>query len=103
MARALIAAGCPAEAISPLIEALKGPVSAAGLYATRTDLEELLAVAYERSGQPDSALAQYKLVSHAWRNADPEFGARRATVGARIAELTRLRLQRDDSPRPPRE
>lgn len=102
MARALIAAGRPAEAISPLIAALKGPVSAAGLYATRTELEELLAVAYERSGQPDSALAQYQLVSHAWRNADPEFGARRATVGARIAELTRLRLHRDDSPRPPR-
>ena len=86
-----------------MIEALKGPVSAAGLYATRTELQELLAVAYERSGQPDSALAQYQLVSHAWRNADPEFAARRAAVDARIAELTRLRLHRDDSPRPPRE
>ena len=94
LARALVAAGRPAEAIQPLADALRGPVSAAGLYATRTELQELLAVAYEKSGQPDSALAQYKLVSHAWRNADPEFDARRAAVGARIVELSRLRPAR---------
>ena len=94
LARALIAAGRPTEAIPPLVEALKGPVSAAGLYATRTELQELLAVAYEKSGQRDSALAQYKLVSHAWRNADPEFDVRRAAVGARIVELSRLRPAR---------
>ena len=91
LARALVAAGRPAEAIRPLIEGLKGPISAVGLYATPTELQELLAVAYERSGQPDSALAQYKAVARAWRNADPQFAARRATVAVRIAALSRAR------------
>src|SRR5205814_6634228 len=102
LARALIAAGRPAEAIPPLVEALKGPVSAAGLYATRTELQELLAYAYDRSGRSDSALVQYKLVSYAWRKADPQFDARRAALDARIAALTRLHFPGADSARRPR-
>ena len=102
LGRALVAAGRPADAIAPLLDALNGPVSAAGLYATRTELQEILAVAYEQSGQRDSALKQYKLVSRAWTNADPEFAARRAYVDAHIAALTRPLLPRDDSPRSPR-
>src|SRR5205085_6581128 len=38
LARSLIAAGRPAEAVPPLLTALKGPSSAAGLYATRSEL-----------------------------------------------------------------
>lgn len=87
LARSLIAAGRPREAVAPLVEALKGPVSAAGLYATRTELQELLAVAYDRSEQRDRALTQYRLVSRAWRHADPQFDQRRAVVEARIAAL----------------
>ena len=85
LARSLIAAGRPREAVAPLMDALRGPVSAAGLYATRTELQELLALAYDKSGQHDSALIQYKLVSRAWRHADPQFDQRRAVVEARIA------------------
>ncbi len=88
LARSLVAAGRPREAIAPLVEALKGPVSAAGLYATRTELQELLALAYDRSAQRDSALTQYRRVSHAWRHADPQFDQRRAVVDARISALT---------------
>ena len=88
LARSLMAAGRPRDAVAPLVEALKGPVSAAGLYATRTELQELLAVAYDRSAQRDSALTQYRLVSSAWRHADPQFTQRRATAEARIAALT---------------
>ena len=88
LARALIAAGRPREAVAPLMDALRGPVSAAGLYATRTELQELLAYAYDKSDQRDSALTQYKLVSRAWRHADPQFDQRRAVVETRIAALT---------------
>jgi len=88
LARSLIAAGRPREAIAPLVEALKGPVSAVGLYATRTELQELLATAYDRSGQADSARAQYALVSRAWAHADPAFAARRASAEARAAQLS---------------
>lgn len=94
LARALLDAGRSAEAIPPLRDALRGPVSAAGLYATRTELQQLLALAYERSGQPDSALKQYALVSRAWRNADPEFAERRASIDARISALTSLHVRR---------
>jgi tetratricopeptide (TPR) repeat protein len=88
LARSLIEAGRPREAVAPLVEALKGPVSAAGLYATRTELQELLAMAYDRSNQPDSALTQYRLVSRAWRHADAQFDQRRAVVETRIAALS---------------
>lgn len=91
LARSLGAAGRPREAIPPLIEALKGPVSAVGLYATRTELQEQLAAAYDQNGQRDSAIVQYRLVSQAWRNADPEFDVRRASVNARIVALARPR------------
>jgi DNA-binding SARP family transcriptional activator len=88
LARSLTAAGRPREAVAPLVEALKGPVSAAGLYATRTELQQLLAEAYDKSDQRDSAITQYRLVSRAWRHADPQFDQRRAAVETRIAALT---------------
>ncbi|MES2177713.1 MAG: BTAD domain-containing putative transcriptional regulator [Gemmatimonadota bacterium] len=89
LGRSLIAAGRPAEAIAPLIEALNGPVSSSGLYATRTDLQELLALAYERAGRRDRAIAQYTLVSRAWRAADPQFRPRRLAAEAGVARLSR--------------
>lgn len=94
LARALLATNRPAEAIEPLVTALKGPTGATGLYATRSDLQELLGLAYERSGKPDSAAVQYRLAAHAWRNADPQFAARRAHLDARIRALTRLETDR---------
>lgn len=99
LGRALIAAGRAAEAVAPLIAGLKGPVSAAGLYATRTELEEELGRAYEQSGQRELALAQYRRVVSAWKNADPRFMRRRAFPQARVAALSRaaatpVRLQK---------
>jgi DNA-binding SARP family transcriptional activator len=90
LGRSLLAAGRSAEAVDALVEGLKGPNSAAGLYATRSELQELLGRAYEQSGQLDSALVQYRLASDAWRQGDPEFARRRAAVNARIAALSRL-------------
>ncbi|CAN5549764.1 hypothetical protein BH09GEM1_BH09GEM1_09680 [soil metagenome] len=83
LAKTLMAAGRPAEAIPPLRTALQGPTSAAGLYATRTELQELLGTAFLVSGRPDSARVQYALAAGAWRNADPDFTARRARMTPR--------------------
>jgi predicted Zn-dependent protease len=91
LARSLLVAGRPSEAIPPLVRALKGPTSAVGLYATRSELQELLGDAYERSQQPDSAIVQYSRAVDAWRGADPEFAERRARLQSRIARL-RARL-----------
>lgn len=88
LGRALLEASRPKEAIGPLVTALEGPTSAAGLYATRTELQELLGHAYERSGQRDSAVVQYRLAADAWRKADPQFIARRTLMESRIAALT---------------
>ena len=87
LAHALIAAGRSADAVGPLRVALKGPTSAAGLYATRSELQEMLGRAYELNGQPDSARAQYRLAADAWKSADPEFAARRANVEMRLSRL----------------
>jgi DNA-binding SARP family transcriptional activator/tetratricopeptide (TPR) repeat protein len=88
LGRALIAAGRPAEAIAPLRTALRGPTSATGLYATRSELQELLGLAYERNRQPDSAVAQYRLAADAWRGADRSFAVRRGAVEARLTALS---------------
>ena len=92
LARALLAAGRPSEAIPTLVAALKGPTSASGLYATRSELQELLGLAYERSQKPDSAILQYGRAVQAWRDADPEFAERRAGLESRIATLSKARL-----------
>ncbi len=91
LARALIATGRPGEAIAPLVRALRGPTSAAGLYASRTELQELLGVAYEQSLKPDSAIIQYRRAVDAWRQADPELADRRSRLQARIIALSSAR------------
>jgi hypothetical protein len=67
-----------------LQSALRGPLEASNLYVTRTELHELLARAWEASGRPDSAAAHYRAVVAAWRQADPEFRARREAARARL-------------------
>jgi len=69
----------------------QGSTSAAGLYASRTELQELLGLAYEQSLKPDSAVLQYRRAVDAWRGADPELAVRRQRLEARIAALSRPR------------
>lgn len=89
--RAALLANRPAEAIPVLVNGLKGPTSSVGLYATRSELQELLGEAYQRNAQPDSAIIQYRNALYAWRNADPEFNARKARLQARIDSLSKAR------------
>jgi DNA-binding SARP family transcriptional activator/tetratricopeptide (TPR) repeat protein len=92
MARALIALGRPREAVATLQSALRGEIQASNLYVTRTDLYELLGMAWQGAGQPDSAVTNYQRVLDAWRDADASFHARRDSVRTRI-----LRLKGDTS------
>jgi len=94
LAKSLIASGRPAAAIAPLVAALSGPVSAAGLAVTRTELQELLGTAYELTGKRDSAIVAYTNALGAWQSADPQFDARRAALKARRQALAQPRLIR---------
>lgn len=77
MARSLLALGRPVDALAPLQAALRGGIDGSTLYITRTELHELLAQAFDAAGQPDSAAAHYRAVTHAWASGDPPFQARR--------------------------
>lgn len=54
------------------------------------ELHEALGRAFEAVRQPDSALAHYRRVLAAWRNTDGLLAARRDSVAARAAALSRI-------------
>jgi len=87
LAGALMRLGRNAEAIEPLQAGLRGPLEAGGLYVTRTEIEERLAQAFDAMGQRDSALAHFRWVVGAWRQADPQFTSRWMQAEARVAAL----------------
>lgn len=87
LAHILLARGRHVEAIPFLQAALRGSLEAANLYVTHTELHELLARAFEGAGLRDSALAHYRWVVNAWRDADPPFRARREAALRRLEAL----------------
>lgn len=91
MARALLRLGRYADAVAVLQPALRGELDASNLYVTRTELHELLAEAFEREGNRDSATAHHRAVLRAWQRADEEFAARRerAARGGRSGPASR--------------
>lgn len=101
LARALLALERPREAIPVLRHALGGDLEAGDFYITRTQLQELLAHAYDAAGEPDSAAVYYRCVVHAWRAADPPFWPRVARARARLALDHRRAIARRGSPHSP--
>jgi tetratricopeptide (TPR) repeat protein len=87
LARCLLRLDRPREAVTALQPALRGEIDASNLYITRTELHELLADAFERAGQRDSAAVHYRAVVKAWQRADPEFHARRERAAAAVNRL----------------
>ncbi|HEX5632211.1 MAG TPA: hypothetical protein VFX50_03250, partial [Gemmatimonadales bacterium] len=79
-AGALLRLGRPAEAIPPLRSALHGGTDGSTLYITRTELQARLAQAFDAAGQADSARYYYAKVLRLWKDADPQFAARRDTM-----------------------
>jgi len=90
-ARALLALGRPRDAIPVLRHPLGGTLEAGNFYTTRAELQELLAQAYEKAAELDSAAVYYRRVAEAWRAADRQFQVRVAQARARAA-LDRRRL-----------
>ena len=76
LGRTLLRLNRPAEAIPVVRSALHGEIDASNLYVTRTELHEVLAQAFDRLGQRDSAAVHYRKVADAWANADPVFRKR---------------------------
>jgi hypothetical protein len=56
--------------------ALRGGLEGPQLYVTQTDLHELLGLAFEAAGMPDSARTHYDYVARMWAGADREFADR---------------------------
>jgi predicted Zn-dependent protease len=88
LGRALVRLNRPVEAIPVIRAALHGDIDGANLYMTRTDLHELLAQAFDRTGNRDSAAVHYRAVARAWVRADPVYHVRRDTVLAWLARYS---------------
>lgn len=91
LARALLRLGRPGEAVPVLQAALRGDVDASNLYVTRTELHEVLAEAFRRQGEADSAAAHFRAVARALARADRPFRARREAAEARLRDEARGR------------
>lgn len=89
LAKIMLAAGRPREAIPLLSAPLHGWLEASNYYLTYTELHALLGEAFERAGERDSALVHYDRALDAWRHADPEFAPRIARMRARVRALRR--------------
>jgi Flp pilus assembly protein TadD len=89
LGRALLRRGRAREAATVVAPALRGDVDASNLYVTRTELHELLAQAYDRAGQRDSAAVHYRVVARVWAKADPQFQGRRNVAQAWLAAYDR--------------
>jgi tetratricopeptide (TPR) repeat protein len=87
LGRVLLLLGRPHEALGVLQPALRRGLEAGSFYVTFPELHEAVGRAFEDAGQPDSARAYYGRVLEAWKDADPEFRARREAVRLRLARL----------------
>ncbi|HEY4305487.1 MAG TPA: BTAD domain-containing putative transcriptional regulator [Gemmatimonadaceae bacterium] len=84
MARSLIAARRPLDAIPALRALLHTDFDEAALTLTSTDIHLSLAEAFAAAGQSDSASVHYATVERAWRRADPIFAPRYQSARAAL-------------------
>lgn len=87
LGRSLLLAGRAEEAAREMETALRGPVGASGFYATHTELHELAALAWDRTGRPDRAGPHYRWVARVWSQGDPPFRRRAEAAAARLNEI----------------
>ncbi len=78
----------PRDAVAVLQPALRGPLDGSNLYVNRTELQELLARAWDEAGARDSARVHYQVVAKAWSAGDTSFRIRAEHARARAAALT---------------
>jgi DNA-binding SARP family transcriptional activator/tetratricopeptide (TPR) repeat protein len=89
LGRVLLRLDRPADAVSIVRAALHGGIDGSNLYVTRTELHELLAQAFDRMGERDSAAVHYGAVVRAWARSDPVFSARLARAREWLASHPR--------------
>lgn len=80
LARVDVALGLPSTAIDVLRRAYHEPVDAMGRYATRSEMNYQMSLAFAKANQPDSARTYASYVRGAWVHADPEFAHRLAAL-----------------------
>jgi DNA-binding SARP family transcriptional activator/Flp pilus assembly protein TadD len=85
LAKIYLRQGRPREAVAVLQPALRGSIEAHNLYVNRTELQDLLARAWDAAGVRDSAVAHYQVVARAWSAGDPPFRARADSARVRAA------------------
>lgn len=88
LARSALTIRKPGLAVAALQPAFRSAsLQSVALYATRTELHEMLAHAWHMRGRPDSAAIHYRYVADAWADADPQFHPRRDTALARLHRM----------------
>lgn len=88
LGRVLLSEGRFRAAAAVATAGLANAVDASAYYATRTELHELAAQAFDAAGERDSAVVHYEQVVRAWAHPDPVFSARAAAARARLSALT---------------
>jgi tetratricopeptide (TPR) repeat protein len=87
LGRLLLQLGHPREAALVSTAGLAEAIDGSAYYATRTELHELAAHAFDAAGEADSAIVHYTIVLRAWSHADPPFAARVAAARERLTAL----------------
>jgi len=100
LGKALLRSNRPAEAIPVVRAALHGGIDGGNLYITRTELHELLAQAFDRTGNRDSTAFHYRAVATAWKRADARYQARRQVATAWLARHASPRLASGSTSKP---
>lgn len=88
LARAYLQLGRPRDAAHIASAALRGTYDGPNLYANRTELSEMAALAWDAAGEPDSALVRYREVLANWTDAEPRLHRRREHARLRVAALS---------------
>jgi hypothetical protein len=92
--KALLRLDRPGEAIPIARAGLHGDIDGSNLYVTRTDLHELLAQAFERLGQRDSAAVHYRAVVQGWARSDLAYRERLDRARSSLSAMGNTRLSR---------
>ena len=100
LGRVLLRLNRPAEAIPVLRAALHGGIDGGNLYVTRTELHELLAQAFDRTGNRDSTAFHYRAVANAWKRADARYLGRREVARVWLDSHAPQRVAFISKPRP---
>jgi tetratricopeptide (TPR) repeat protein len=88
LARAQLVLGRPRDAIATLRHGYETLPDAMGRYEPRSELDFLMALAFQRTGMADSSTVYAGYARRAWRHADPEVKAQLAKLGPGGASRT---------------